>query len=77
MKKFTKMKVIDIRDACCLVSAGLDKKLRQLTSGEQVEVVISTDVGEEMLSNVAQKENCEISETKIEGDIIRAVAKKK
>lgn len=71
------MKVIDIRDACCLVSAGLDKKLRQLTSGEQVELIISTDVGKEMLSNIAQKENCEILETKIEGDIIRAVAKKK
>ena len=71
------MKVIDIRDACCLVSAGLDKKLRELTSGEQVEVIISTDVGEEMLSNVAQKENCEILETKIEGDIICAIAKKK
>lgn len=71
------MKAIDIRDACCLVSAGLDKKLRQLTSGEQVEIIISMDVGEEMLSNVAQKENCEILESKIEGDIIRAVAKKK
>ena len=71
------MKVIDIRDACCLVSAGLDKKLRELTSGEQVEVIISTDVGEEMLSNVAQKENCEILETKIEVDIICAIAKKK
>ena len=71
------MKTIDIREACCLASAGLDKKLRELTSGEQAEVIISTDVGEKMLLNVAQKENCEISETKIEGDIIRAVAKKK
>ncbi|MFH1684325.1 MAG: sulfurtransferase TusA family protein [Candidatus Margulisiibacteriota bacterium] len=71
------MKTIDIRNACCLVSAGLDKKLRELPSGEQVEVIIGTDVGEEMLSNVAQKENCEILETEIEGDIIRAVAKKK
>jgi len=71
------MKIIDIRDACCLVSAGLDKQLRQLTCGEQVEIIISTDVGEEMLSNVAEKEGCEILEPRIEGDIIRAVARKK
>jgi len=72
-----KMKVVDIRDACCLISAGLDKHLKQLTSGEKVEIIFSTDVGEEMLLDVAKKENCEILETKIEGDIIRAVAKKK
>jgi len=35
------------------------------------------DVGEEMLSNVAEKEGCEILEPRIEGDIIRAVARKK
>ena len=71
------MKVIDIRDACCLISAGFDKKLRELTSGEQIEIIIGKDVGEEMLSNVAQKEGCEILETKIEEEVIRAVAKKK
>lgn len=71
------MKVLDIRDACCLISAGADKKLKQLASGEEVELIISTDVGEEMLSEVVQVENCEILETKIEGDIIRAVVKKK
>ena len=71
------MKVIDIRDACCLVTAGLDKELRQLSCDEQVEIIISTDVGEEMLSSVAEKEGCEILETKAEGETIRASVKKK
>lgn len=71
------MKVIDIRDACCLISAGLDKQISQLTCGEQAEVIISTDVGKEMLSDVVEKESCEILETKIEGNIIRAIVKKK
>ena len=70
------MKSIDIRDACCLDSASLDKKLRQLTSGEKIEIIISTDIGEEMLLNVAKKEGCEILETKTEGKILRAIAKK-
>lgn len=71
------MEVIDIRDACCLVSAGLDRKLRVLPSGEQVEVIISTDVGEEMLLSVAKKENCEVLQSKVEEETIRAVVKKK
>jgi len=72
-----KVKVIDIRDACCLISAGADKQLEELASGEQVELIISLDVGEEMLSEVTEKENCQILETKTEGDIIRASVKKK
>lgn len=49
------MKSIDIRNACCLASAGLDEKLRQLTSGEKVGIIVSKDVGEEMLLEVAKK----------------------
>lgn len=71
------MKVIDIHDACCLVSAGLDKQLRKLSSGDQVEVIISTDVGEEMLSSVATKEGCDVLGTKAEEETIRAVVRKK
>ncbi len=41
------MKSIDIRAACCLASAGLDKKLRQLSPDEKVEIIISTDIGEQ------------------------------
>ncbi len=70
------MKTIDIRNACCLVSAGLDKKLRQLSSGKKVEIIVSTDIGEEMLLDMTKKEGCEILETKTDGKILRAIAKK-
>jgi len=70
------MKSIDIRNACCLVSAGLDEKLRQLPSGEKVEIIISKDIGEKMLLEVVKKEGCEILESKTEGKILRAIAKK-
>lgn len=70
------MKSIDIRNACCLASAGLDEKLGQLTSGEKVEIIVSKDIVEEMLLEVAKKEGCEILETETEGKILRAIAKK-
>jgi TusA-related sulfurtransferase len=71
------MKVIDIREACCLISAGLDKQLKQLSPGEEVEVIISGDIGAEMLSDVAKREGCEIVQIESGGEIIRAVAKKR
>lgn len=70
------MKTIDIRDACCLATAGLDKKLQQLTLDEKVEIIISTAVGEKMLLDVAKKEGCKILETKTEGEVISVIAKK-
>jgi len=70
------MKSIDIRNACCLASAGLDEKLRQLTFGEEVEIIVSKDVGEEMLLEMAKKEGCEILETRREEKTIHAIAKK-
>lgn len=54
------MKIIDIRNACCLDSAGLDEKLRRLTSGEKVEIIVSEDIEEEMLLDMAKKEGCEV-----------------
>ena len=70
------MNSIDIRNACCLASAGLDEKLRQLTPGEKVEIIVSKDIGEEKLLGAAKKEGCEILEIKTEGKILRVIAKK-
>lgn len=69
------MKSIDIRDACCLASAGLDKKLQQLAPDEKVEIIVSTNM-KEMLLDVAKKEGYEIVETKTEGKASRVIGKK-
>lgn len=71
------MKSIDICNGRCLVSAGLDEKLRRLTFGEKVEIVVGNDTGEEMLLEVARKEGCEILETKTDGKILRVIVKKR
>jgi TusA-related sulfurtransferase len=41
-----KIKIFDIRGACCLETAGLVKKLSELHSGEVLEVVMDKSMKE-------------------------------
>jgi TusA-related sulfurtransferase len=70
------IEVFDVRGACCLETAGLGEKLKGLSPGEVLEVVMDKSM-KEMAKKIAERENCEVTEVVDEGEVTRLKTRKK
>ena len=69
-------KVFDIRGACCLETAGLGKRLSELSYGDVLEVIMDKSM-KEMAEKIVERKNCEIADAVDKGNITRLKVRKK
>lgn len=70
------VEVFDVRGACCLETAGLGKKLKELPSGEVLEVVMDKSM-KEMAGKIVERENCAVIEVIDKGEVTHLKTRKK
>jgi TusA-related sulfurtransferase len=68
--------VFDIRGACCLESAGLGRRLSELSPGGALEVIMDKSM-REMAEKIVEQANCEITDVADEGNITRLKVRRK
>lgn len=71
-----KIKAFDIRGACCLETAGLGRRLSELSSGEIVEVIMDKAM-KKMAEKIVKRKNCETIEVLDEDKVTRLKIRRK